>query len=115
MRSISVLKWGLVLSGLFVAAEAQAISNYTSTSGSCSAIKAAIQAEGEVMLHWTQAPNIQHFVKAVASGASCPGGEEATQASVPASDGTCFVLVCRPVGSSEPAETSGHRCCISQP
>ena len=100
MQPCSVLKISLVLSALFVAGEAQAISHYDASASTCSAIQAAVQAEGEAILHWTQAPNIQRYVRAVSGVASCAAGEEATPASVPASDGACSVLVCTKKPSS---------------
>ena len=114
MRSKTVLKLSLILSGLVIAAEAQAISHYNSALSSCSAIQAAIQSEGEVVLHWTQAPDIQRYVRAVSGGASCAGGEEAIPVSVPSSGGPCSVLVCRPIpASDQPTTDTNHVCTTS--
>jgi hypothetical protein len=79
-----------------VAQEAQAISRYTSTSMSCSSVKATVKSEGAVILRWTSAQGNPRHGRYVASTGYCDGGERAVNAYVPSSDkNLCSVKTCK--------------------
>jgi hypothetical protein len=93
------LALSLILPAFVVApliGEAQAISRYTSTSMSCSAVKSVVSNEGAVILRWTSGqtgnPRWARFVR---SSSYCDPGERAIPASVPSASGTCTVKKCR--------------------
>jgi hypothetical protein len=79
-----------------VVEEAQAISRYTSTAMSCSAVKSVVSHEGAVILRWTSSqtgnPRWARFVR---SSSYCDPGERAVPASVPSASGNCTVKKCR--------------------
>jgi hypothetical protein len=76
--------------------EAQAISRYTSTSMSCSAVKSVVSNEGAVILRWTSGqtgnPRWARFVR---SSSYCDPNERAVPASVPSASGSCTVKKCK--------------------
>jgi hypothetical protein len=79
-----------------VAHEAQAISRYTSTSMSCSSVKATVKAQGAVILRWTSAQGNPRHGRYVASTGYCDPGERAVTAYVPSSDKkSCAVKTCK--------------------
>ena len=62
----------------------------------CAAIWARINAEGAVILRWTQAPSIPRYDRFVAHNGYCPSFERAEPTYVPASDRSeCVVLECK--------------------
>lgn len=75
--------------------DAQAISRYTSTAMSCSAVKSAIRNEGAVILRWTSGQTGNpRYARFVASSTYCDHNERAVQASVPSASGSCTVKKC---------------------
>jgi hypothetical protein len=76
--------------------EAQAISRYTSTAMSCSAVKSVVRNEGAVILRWTSKqtgnPLWGRFVR---SSPYCDPNEIAVPASVPSASGSCTVKKCK--------------------
>lgn len=97
MKPGIVFKAATVVLGLLLATgEAQAITRYTSTAMSCAAIHSRINAEGAVILRWTQAPNIQRYNRFVASTDQCYGTQVAVPTTVPAADTpNCHVNICK--------------------
>jgi hypothetical protein len=76
--------------------EAQAISRYTSTSMSCSAVRSKVNNEGAVILRWTSSqtgnPRYDRFVR---SSSYCDPGQRAVPSSVPSASGSCGVKKCQ--------------------
>jgi hypothetical protein len=87
----------LAASGLsLVAAEAQAISRYTSTSMSCGAVKSTVKSQGAVILRWTSSQGNPRHGRYVANTGYCDPGEIAVTAYVPSSDRkSCAVKTCK--------------------
>lgn len=76
--------------------DAQAISRYTSTSMSCSSVKATVKSQGAVILRWTSAQGNPRHGRYVASTGYCDPGERAVTAYVPSSDKkSCAVKTCK--------------------
>lgn len=79
-----------------VAPEAEAISRYTSTSMSCSSVKATVKSQGAVILRWTSAQGNSRYGRYVASKVYCDPGQIAVTAYVPTADkGSCAVKTCK--------------------
>jgi hypothetical protein len=79
-----------------VAFDAQAISRYTSTSMSCSSVKATVKSQGAVILRWTSSQGNPRHGRYVASTGYCDPGERAVTAYVPSSDKkSCAVKTCK--------------------
>jgi hypothetical protein len=88
----AVLAFGMSL----VAQEAEAISRYTSTSMSCSSVKATVKSQGAVILRWTSSQGNPRHGRYVASTGYCDPGERAVTAYVPTADkGSCAVKTCK--------------------
>jgi len=78
------------------AGQAHAISRYSATSMSCSAIQSAVQREGAVVLRWIQPPDIQRYNRLVADDRFCDTFETAYPTVVPSADlAGCGVYECR--------------------
>lgn len=89
----------LALSFSVVAAEAQAISRYTTTSMSCRNVQAAVRSEGEAILRWTskRVQGLPRYGRYVRSDQWCNLGEDAVVAYVPSADKqSCLVYECKP-------------------
>ena len=83
----------------FLAVEAQAISDYTSTSMSCEAVQATVRGEGAVILRHrsTRVPGLQLFDRYVRDYTFCQSHEMADFAFVPTADRqSCRVKECEP-------------------
>lgn len=81
----------------FVAAEAQAISRYNSTSMSCDEVRATVRGEGAVILRYrsTRNPSLQLYDRYVSDRRYCNFDEAAETAFVPAADTkSCLVRKC---------------------
>lgn len=96
-----------MLAALFVvfAADAHAISRYTSTSMSCERVKATIRQEGAAIMRYTSTrnPSLQLYGRFVSNGRYCSWGEAAMSTSIPASDTrSCPVRECQTVDFDDP-------------
>ncbi|MEO5325285.1 hypothetical protein PV773_18425 [Mesorhizobium sp. CC13] len=80
-----------------IAAEAQAISRYNSTSMSCAEARDVVRYEGAVILRWrSPTSGVQRFDRYVRDDRFCPAGEEAQRAFVPTADArSCPVNICK--------------------
>ncbi len=92
-------KWAalLVAAGVAIAATpVQAISRYTSTSMTCSAIHATVLSDGAAILRWIQPPDILRYGRYVANSGFCDYGERAVASPVPSADEPrCVVYECK--------------------
>lgn len=82
---------------LLVAAEANAISRYTSTSMNCAEIKATLQSEGAAILQWrsTRDPSLPLYGRFVANRRYCQPEQVAETTFVPSRDAkSCLVRKC---------------------
>lgn len=82
-----------------LAAEAQAISRYNSTSMSCAQVQGAIRNEGAVILRWkSPGSGVQRYDRFVSNDGFCAAGEEASITSVPTADArSCPVYNCKQI------------------
>ncbi|MDI6027106.1 hypothetical protein QBK99_12995 [Corticibacterium sp. UT-5YL-CI-8] len=80
-----------------IAADAQAISRYTSTSMQCRQIQSAVVNEGAVILRWKSPQSgVQRYDRYVLADQYCAPGMEATRAFVPSADRpSCPVYNCK--------------------
>ena len=81
------------------AAEAHAISRYSSTSMSCGEVKAIVSDEGEAIMRWrsTTAPGLQRYGRFVRDSWFCGTTERAELTDIPSADRqSCAVLECKP-------------------
>lgn len=88
-----------------LAADAHAISRYTSTSMSCERVKATIRQEGAAIMRYPSArnPGLQLYGRFVANGRYCSWGEAAVSTSIPAADTrACQVKECQTVDFDDP-------------
>ena len=90
----------LAMALVMFAADAHAISRYTSTSMSCAKVQATIQREGAVIMRYTSknTPGLPLYGRYVADGRYCDSSEAALPKWIPASDtAQCPVYECKPV------------------
>jgi hypothetical protein len=86
----------IVVCLLPVSFQAQAISRYTSTSMTCSAIHQKIANEGAAIFRWTQKPNISRYGRYVINDGLCGFRERAQPVYIPSSDkAQCQVYECQ--------------------
>lgn len=94
------------------AADAHAISRYTSTSMSCERVRAVIRQEGAAIMRYSSPrnPGLQLFGRFVADGRYCSWGEAALSKSIPASDTrSCPVRECQTVDFDDTLLLPGGR------
>lgn len=82
-----------------IAAEAQAISRYNSTSMSCARLQGTVRSEGAVILRWVSPTSgVQRYDRFVSDDRFCPAEQEAWITTVPSSDNkSCRVYHCRQI------------------
>lgn len=83
-----------------IAAEAQAISRYTTTGMSCRNVQAAVRKDGEAILRWTskRVQGLPRYGRYVRGDQWCNIGEDAVAAFVPSADRqSCLVYECKRV------------------
>ena len=81
-----------------VAAEAHAISRYSSTSMSCGEVKATVRGEGEAIMRWTSTtnPGLPRYGRFVRNSRFCGTAERAETSYIPTADRkSCAVLECK--------------------
>ena len=80
-----------------VAAEAQAISRYTTTSMSCARTQDIVRSQGAAILRWTSPTSgVPRYDRYVRNDQFCPAGQEARRAYVPTADAkSCPVYNCK--------------------
>jgi len=81
------------------AADAEAISRYTSTSMTCSKVRAIIDREGAaIMQHRSPRTGLPLYDRYVKNRLFCPGGQTTDRTSIPASDTpSCPVYRCEEI------------------
>ncbi|KQU76547.1 hypothetical protein ASC75_02750 [Aminobacter sp. DSM 101952] len=82
-----------------VAAEAQAVSRYISTSMSCAQVQGAVRGEGVAILRWASPTSgVPRYDRYVRNDRFCPSGQEARRAYVPTADArSCPVYNCKQI------------------
>ena len=89
----------LALSLSVLAADAQAISRYESTSLACADVRAIIRAEGAAIMRWRSArnPGLPLYGRYVSHEGYCNFDEYADTVYIPAADTQCPVYECKPI------------------
>lgn len=86
----------LALTLALVAADAHAISRYTSTSMSCERVRATIRNEGAAIMRWTGKSGAPLYGRFVRNEAYCAASEQAERAYIPSRDDpSCPVYECK--------------------